>query len=492
MNNFIAKHKKPAKKGTILFWRGVPKRSSIHTEMIIAAALMLRGYNVRFVFCDSMMAGCLQGGGVSRGRKRCNGCGASAINLLNRWGLPYTTFSQLVSSKKRSKFRRICDTLPRKKIASYVYQDIPVGRFAIGSLTRHLRGAPLNSSRYVMFREFLYSSLVCAEAAVVAAVRFNVTKLFIQNHLEYVGWGPAYYHFAGHKNTPATTWGGSLDNKKKNTFKNNTTLDYTPLHYVRENVWGKIKNSPLNDRQNKELNRLLDVKPLERDEILRRMGVKDNLPVWCLYPHTTWDVGLCPDEWPFKDVVDWLLITVKAMMDTPNINWVIKPHPGERHGTARGAKEIILSKYPNAEKYITILRPGVNLNSRTMSKAISGGMTLQGTCSVELACLGIPMIVGNGNYPGKEFVYGGKTLDVYLRLIHGVKGIGSLTDQQVKEARRYAYYVFMTRKLPMHMARGGGGYRSIHPAKYNLLLPGKDNVMDMICDRVVNGGEFRL
>ena len=59
-------------------------------------------------------------------------------------------------------------------------------------------------------------------------------------------------------------------------------------------------------------------------------------------------------------------------------------------------------------------------------------------------------------------------------------------------ARRYAYAVYLQRRIPINTAEGQTGYTPLDPEKFHLLFPGNDEVMDMICDRIMNGGDYIL
>lgn len=80
----------------------------------------------------------------------------------------------------------------------------------------------------------------------------------------------------------------------------------------------------------------------------------------------------------------------------------------------------------------------------------------------------------------------------YLELVHKAHEIPSLSEHERNLARRYAYFLFFQRRIPINMAVEQKGYSPLDPAKIRLLFPGNDAVMDMICDRIMNGGEFML
>ena len=118
---------------------------------------------------------------------------------------------------------------------------------------------------------------------------------------------------------------------------------------------------------------------------------------------------------------------------------------------------------------------------------------MRGTVGVELPARGIPVIVGErSHYAGKGFTYDGFTRERYLELLHEVGEIPLLTEEQRDLARRYAYALYFQRRIPLNMSQGRGINVPLDLKKLDLLFPGNDVVMDMICDRIMNGGEYIL
>ena len=118
---------------------------------------------------------------------------------------------------------------------------------------------------------------------------------------------------------------------------------------------------------------------------------------------------------------------------------------------------------------------------------------MHGTIGVQLPPRGIPVIVGERtHYAGKGFTYDGFTRERYYELIQKASEIPPLSEHERNLARRYAYFLFFQRRIPINMAVGQKGYSPLDPVKIDLLSPGNDAVMDMICDRIINGGEFML
>lgn len=499
----------------VLLWRG-PFRMSIYNEAIIALSLRLRGISTRFVICDGAMTGCIgrsieDNKPISEWSERCDYCAKEGARVLEGFGIPYVGMNELVSPERRAGFRRTCNDLPAGDLASYEYYAVPVGQFAKASALRYLRGKALEDYGDV-FREYLFSALICAEAARNALNELKPSRLFMQRHIEYVGWAPAYYvlTMAG---LPATLWTGSVVPDGGMTLRNAVGTDCTPVYSLSEEAWERRSKQPLTEEQEEALDAMLNspwlaqqrpiglacdlgpsgTTPASREMILQELNITDKKPIWCVFTHVTWDAGFNPEVMLFEDVFEWMVDTMGAMLETESATWLLKVHPAETRGTSQGVEEFFKEKFPGVAERIHFIPSNSKITTRELCSVISGGVTMRGTVGVELPARGIPVIVGErSHYAGKGFTYDGFTRERYLELLHEVGEIPLLTEEQRDLARRYAYALYFQRRILLNMAKGRGNNVPLDLKKLDLLFPGNDVVMDMICDRIMNGGEFIL
>ncbi|MBA7642859.1 hypothetical protein ES703_50568 [subsurface metagenome] len=500
----------------VLFWRGPAGYSSLDTETIIALALRLRGFGIRFVICDGALSGCIRRSiqdetPISQWSNLCQHCVDYAVRVLKASGLPYVGMSEVVAPDQRAEFRRICNDLSTEYLASYEYCDVPVGRFAKLSALRYLRGEPLEEHGDV-FREYLFSALICAEAARNALNNLKPRQLFMQRHLEYVGWAPAYVVLTK-AGLPTTLWGGSITQDPRITLRNTVGMDCRPVYDMADEAWERRSKQPLKKAQKEALDAVLrnprspSRRPtdpprelersksdfLSRETLLRELGISDARPIWCVFTHVTWDAGFNPEVMVFEDVWDWVSTTVRAMLDTKSVTWLLKAHPGEYRGTRYGLEEFVKDRFPGVAEHIHFIPADSTITTNDLSLILSGGITMRGTVGIELTARGIPVIVGEeAHYAGKGYTHDGFTRERYLELVHQAGDITFLSEHQRELARRYAYASYFQRAIPINMAEGRGAYTPLDPKRFGLLLPGNDVAMDMICDRIINGGEFIL
>jgi hypothetical protein len=480
----------------ILFWRG-PVRSSIHTEIAIALALRNRGHDVKFIICDAVMSGCIQGGGVGVGRPRCSKCVASGKNILNKHKLPYIGMGELISNKRRRKFRHICGNLPRQELETTTFHKVPIGLFAKLSLMRHLKSTNI-SGQHKLFREFLYSAFICAEAARVFGHRNHIDYLVLQRHTEYVGWAPAYNTFIN-KGIPAITWGGSIDNEERITLRHTKGTEWDTLYTISDKWWEQRQAIPLTATEDKLLNQVLrkqwkvegicDYSNVARTEVLQKLSITDDKPIWCLFTHVVWDTGLNPKVMLFDNLGEWLIKTTGVMLKNKNVTWLIKIHPAEALGTNEKARAVINNTHP--QNNFIFIPPRSTLTNNDLRLILSGGITMHGSAGLQFPAFGIPIIAdGYAAYAHKGFTSDGNSREEYLKLVQTAERIPILTNEQITLARQCAYALYFQKRIPLMMNIRHKGYRALDRSKINLLLPGKDETMDMICDTILKDGEF--
>ena len=512
--SLIAEHQ--SDQTEVLFWRGPAGRASIYTEAIIALSLRLRGISTRFVICDSALSGCIQRSiedeqPIGEWRERCSQCVRYGVRILGDFGIPYVGISEFVSPDRQAEFRKTCNDLPPGDVTSYKHYGVPVGQFAESSALRYLKGQQLEGHEPIL-REYLYSALVCSEAARNVLNELKPSRLFMQRHIEYVGWAPAYVVLT-EAGLPVTLWGGSLTGDRRITLKNVAGTDWSSLYSLTDEAWEQRSKQPLAKEEEEALDAILDgvempeeliedtVHNLQRsattyrtrEMVLQELNVSDLKPIWCVFAHVTWDAGFSPEVMAFKNVFEWIVATVQAMMETESVTWLLKVHPAESRGTSRGVEESVKDRFPQAVQMIRFIPADSKITTKDLCSVLAGGVTLHGTVGVQLPARGIPVIVGERtHYAGKGFTCDGFAPGRYLELVHQAGNIPLLSERQCNLARRYAYPLYFQRRIPINMAQGQTGYAPLDPRRSHLLLPGNDAVMDMICDRIINGGEFML
>lgn len=497
----------PKQSEKLLIWRGPSGRTSIYVEIMIALALQLRGVESLFVICDAAFSGCIQRSieedQKSSWQHQCTQCIGYGLDTLKAVGLPYVKISKLVSGEKRMGLREFSTTIPLAELERYEVDNIPLGMFAKASTLRYLRGRTLIGQDELL-RRYFYSGLICSEAVTVCIKDWKPSHFLMQQHDFYVDWAPAFRRAASAR-IPAVFWGGGMYEDGDIALRSVTETHFASLHSVSEKTWEQNSRISLNNGQNSKLD--LYLSDLYKERTIQRVRGRfnsetqesrfqifpDNKPVWCIFAHVTWGEAANFDSTIYSDTVEWLLDTIKIIKDVKDITWVIKAHPAELRGTVQGIEEVLRKAYQDIDWNKHLIPASAGYTLPELITYLSGGITLSGTPGLELALNGLPVILaGDAHYSKKGFTQDAISHAEYRNLLVNAALLEPLTLDQLELARRYAYLTFFKRRLSLKVARGRYRYAPIDFRKLELLLPGNDEVLDLICERIIDGGEFIL
>lgn len=175
-------------------------------------------------------------------------------------------------------------------------------------------------------------------------------------------------------------------------------------------------------------------KKYSSEELRAKLNIRNTHPVVFVFAHIFSDapqgagLGML-----FMDYYQWLVETIKCIVNLREINWIIKPHPSASAYNEEGAVAAIVNKFKKPDDSIYICPADFSTaGAIANAKAI---ITCQGTVGLEFACIGIPTILaGQPFYAGFGFTSEPKTRSQYFEMIANIKDIQSLTDSQIKTA----------------------------------------------------------
>jgi len=510
VREFVNAHKLPSNGKKVLFWRSTSTASMV-VELILATALRLRGYHVVFVLCDGIQSACIRRWHrdnipVKDWDKDCSSCFSHGLNWCRQFDADYILISELVPKIKQKEFKVIAKSTDINNISSVSHCSIIAGHYLEGALKRFFKGAPYNKcDEEEYLREFLYGFLISAEATENAIVQYQPDYIFA-SHCMYTDFGPILTAAKNH-NVPLTSFSRS----------------YLKLHYffgrvefggnrnirvLSPELWEENKRCPFTLQHEKELGKYLndryirgkaaDMKcfpefsDLSREDLKKQLSINNANPIWCTYTHLNWD-DLFDYTYLLFDFNEWVIETIKIFWNMADVNLLIKIHPYEYYDEQEyGVLRHLQETFHSLPEHIKVIPSDSDFNPLTLLHLIDGGITMSGTSGIELAILGKPVILaGKPYYGGLGFTYDAHSVEEYKLLCRTARNIGMLTEEQTLLAKKYAYTLFMRQQMPINV----GQKDDFGPIDYNKLgnlLSGNDKAMDMICDRIIDGGEFIL
>jgi hypothetical protein len=137
--------------------------------------------------------------------------------------------------------------------------------------------------------------------------------------------------------------------------------------------------------------------------------------------------------------VDWFRVTLNAVADVPNCNWVLKPHPAElEYGQNTTLRKLAGERLPPGVFHWPEGASGVDL-----ALYAHGVVTARGTSGVEYAGIGLRVIVGAPtSYTSHGFVHFAETEREYCELLAEMHQLPAHTQKQQEDAQIFSAATF--------------------------------------------------
>jgi hypothetical protein len=229
----------------------------------------------------------------------------------------------------------------------------------------------------------------------------------------------------------------------------------------------------------------------EGEAVRAALRIQTGTRIVSAFTNLSWDTALLGKNVGFDSQFDWLVETCRIVGNRSDTTLVIRVHPAEgRWGTAQPVEQELESRVGALPPNVVLVLPDQPISSYGLLAISDLASCYTTTVGLEAAVRGIPVAVaGITHYRGRGF-----TTDVAARadLERVLSEPPSMTSEQVELARRYAFAFFFRLMIPFRHVGSEGGRLTGVPTSADELLPGKDPLLDFVCDRILNGGDLYL
>jgi hypothetical protein len=186
--------------------------------------------------------------------------------------------------------------------------------------------------------------------------------------------------------------------------------------------------------------------------VRKRLGLADDRPVVLMCTNVVGD-SLALDRQIFTHgMADWLAETVRGLATRPEVQLVVRVHPGEMLGAGHSSIEIVRQVNPELPPGVVVIPPDSEINTYDLIGLAHLGLVYTSTVGLEMAMFGLPVVVcGDTHYRGKGFTYDPASMPEYLAKVGSLlqDPLGrSLPPEQVELAWRYAHLFFFEFPFP--------------------------------------------
>lgn len=275
-------------------------------------------------------------------------------------------------------------------------------------------------------------------------------------------------------------------------------LDTTP-------AWRQVADRPLSATQREAIQHLLvarragvgtaeryfDTQEDNPDALRDALALPGRGRILSLFANIAWDTGALGRDIGFLSMIDWVTSAVLAARQLDDATLVVRVHPGEtRWGTNQDLEEAIISRVGTLPENVRLIRADQPLSSYALLVASDVAFVYTTTVGLEAANMGVPVVVaGTTHYRGLGFTWDIES-PAELRTLMA-RGDLEMTDGQRELALRYAFTFFFRAHVPLpSVPQAPGSAIGGVPRSVSALEPGRDPYLDLICDRILDGGEF--
>jgi hypothetical protein len=149
---------------------------------------------------------------------------------------------------------------------------------------------------------------------------------------------------------------------------------------------------------------------------------------------------------------EWITNTIRYFSSRPDIQLVIRVHPGERYSKGFSMVTVVNNVWPQLPENIHVIGPLEKVNTYDIMKLTTLGLIYTTTTGLEMAMDGIPVIIaGDTHYRKRGFTLDPNTWDEYFETLDRALANPAgyrLTDEQVDTAWNYAYRFFFEYPRP--------------------------------------------
>jgi hypothetical protein len=154
-----------------------------------------------------------------------------------------------------------------------------------------------------------------------------------------------------------------------------------------------------------------------------------------------------------ESMSEWVTRTVQFFANRPNVQLVIRIHPGEKLvPQAKSMGAVVREALPEIPSHIHLIGALDNVNTYDLIEIADLGLAYTTTVGVETAMNGIPVIAcGDTHYRGRGFTINPSSWGEYFFILDKVLSdfpAYRLTEEQVAKAWNYAYLFFFEYPRP--------------------------------------------
>ena len=501
------KHPQPKKnlKVIILAVRTIPTTNLVYFDAAFGHAFRELGCGVKMLYCDGVLDSC-DANTIFRDQKsQCFLCRNLGPLLKNSLNLDCISYRQYISESDIQEIKEKVSKINTEDLLNYEYLGVSAGRYAQSSAIRYFLFGKIdlkNPEEVSVLRKKLFYAMIATKVASNVYKEEKPDRIFMM-HGMFSTWGPFLEYFRL-KDIEVIVYEDLLPRLGCFSFSRNIKGNKP---FPKE-TWLSFSRSPLKKKEEAQIDAYLDGRfkggagdqemfeknfniEIEKKLLLESLSKNKYSKRYIMFPNLAWDVvmeGKISEI--FDDVFSWIDTTVEFFKQKGDYQLIIKPHPAELvfEGSSKSVRDYIYEKHSPLPENIVVLNPDTPLRAYDLIGSNSIGLTFNGTIGLELATLGVPVLVAaHIHYREVGIVKKVETMEEYLRLLEDPKELFSFAKKNIELAKKFAYFYFfkIMVRVPFYRDDKWATIDWKVLANAEKLLADKSNVIK-ICKKIIN------
>ena len=156
--------------------------------------------------------------------------------------------------------------------------------------------------------------------------------------------------------------------------------------------------------------------PSQGTDTVREALKLDNRPIVLLATNVLGDSLTLGRQVFSKTMADWVSRTILYFIGRPDIQLIIRIHPGEILTREYSMVDVVKQTLPELPEYIHVIHPEEKVNTYDLVNITDMGLVYTTTVGMEMALKGIPVVVaGKTHYRDRGFTYDPNSLGGILQ-----------------------------------------------------------------------------
>ncbi len=483
----------------------------VNFDSMLAVALTMRGARIRLLICDRQLEACSawvrQGMSESFESDRdtpqstlCKDCYQPGMDVMGPLALPIWRYGELVDKDALARAHAGVDTMTLDQIRDFKIDGVAVGEHAVAGAIRFFACARLEDEpeHLSVTRRYLRAAIM---------TMFGTRQMFREHpfavacgsHGIYVPQGPVF-EVARQSGVRVVNWHQAY-RQKCVLFSHGDTYHKTLLHEP-ASAWTPSRWTA---EEEAEITQYLDSRQYGKQdwisfnrepdarsiEAATKLGVDFSRPCIGLLTNVAWDAQLHYGATPFKDMMSWLVETIRYFATRPELQLLIRIHPAEVKGyivSRQPALAEIQRAFPVLPSNVFVIPPESTISTYETMGRCNAVIIYATKTGIELSARGIPVIVaGEAWIKNKGFAFDAHSREEYQNLLARLPLAGGLDERQTTLAKQYAHHFFMRRMIPVGFLddKLRANIKSLRE-----LAPGADPGLDVICNGILEATPF--